>query len=780
MGFTNVVVSLRAPRTTVAIPNDRHWQFFARRALEFLSQTVGGARGTILPLASTGAHPAVIRLVRRYDPDHLIPLMASLTDLEEIHPGVQRLLIDGLEVSPEERWNFIRRAEERGPHLVPLLSEQQVTDARGELNTFVDDDGHPRVHAAHPLQTPDRLLGLAASPAGGAVNFQTGDPLLDLAIGLHRGIAASPTEVRRFAQGDLTRFQLSSAIVPEAACAVPAAKLPAPVDATAIGLSEITMGFRIDRGPLVVLGRTADDFALALAWGHFAGPAVWLPLTRSQTTWLADLGGAVDMARSHGSGPMQVTSVSLANSRCGELMSALWAGRLLRDVEDEPEPWAYVDPLALDPTARTDLRLKERWDQRFSLPTSRDEAGAQSMVTRFPLTSPVDGSRRSQWIVEVVADRAPILPFAGFPSERLLAPEQDRRETFVRASGTGISFESGRWDFVAAGASPYGQIAQPQLRWPSLHEMLDRAAYRSGNGVRTSAPGYLGQLAAGMFGGRPALTTNLHGPAREVLDQFLDTPKGNGPLTAGGIGLHGSVFFTFADLAQRVSIMSEEELRLWLDDQLKLGVIRVGHILECAVCHWLDFYVLADVGSSFSCKRCTAASHLTFERWRTPIDGASWFYDLHPAVTAFLRDHGDVPLLAVQALTHTGMRPVSTEFEFEIVAAHNDKPIAEIDFAFVSRDRLVIGEAKSNGTLDGRNRAERVRDARKLIAAAEILDASEVCYASATAWSQSARQAIRDAATASATHVTIALAENVSTPRGATRTVLADTPAAGK
>jgi hypothetical protein len=576
----------------------------------------------------------------------------------------------------------------------------------------------------------------------------------------------------------LTRYDVSSAIVP-ADRAFPAPQLPTAADATVTGLSEISMGFRRDRGPLVVLGRTADDFALALAWGHFAGPVVWLPVTRSQTTWLAHLGTAVDMARQYGSEPIQVTSVSLSNSRCGELMSALWAARLVRGVDEESDPWVYVDPLALEPTARTDLRLEERWDLRFALPTIRDESGAQSMANRFPLTSPVDGSRHGQWIVDVVADRAPILSFAGFPSERLLAPEQDRWETFVRASGTGISFESGRWDFVAAGASPYGQLAQPQLRWPSLHEMLDGAASRTGNGVRTSAPGYLGRLAAGLFGGRPALTTNLHGPAREVLDQFLDTPKRNGPLTAGGIGLHSSVFVTFADLAQRVSAMNHDELRSWLDDQLKLGVIRVGHILDCEVCHWLDFYVLADVGSTFSCKRCAAANHLTLERWRMPIDGASWFYDLHPAVTTFFRDHGDVPLLAVQALTRTGMRPVSTEFEFEIVAADNDRPIAEIDFAFVSRDRLVIGEAKSNGALDGRNRTERVRDARKLITAADILGASEICYASATTWSQSTREAIRDAATASGTRVTIAIAENVATPTTAIRTVIANPTGAG-
>jgi len=196
MGFTNVAVSLRAPRATVVIPNDRRWPYFARRALEFLSQTRGGARGTILPLGPIGANPAVIRLLRRYDPDHLLPLMASLTDIEEIQPGVQSLLVDGKPVPPMKRLDFIRGAEEHAPHLKPLLSEEQVSDARRELNTFVDDDGHARIYAVHPLPTPDPLLSLA-SPIGGAVNFETGHPLLDLAIGLHRGIAASPTKVQR-------------------------------------------------------------------------------------------------------------------------------------------------------------------------------------------------------------------------------------------------------------------------------------------------------------------------------------------------------------------------------------------------------------------------------------------------------------------------------------------------------------------------------------------------------------------------------------------------------
>lgn len=167
--------------------------------------------------------------------------------------------------------------------------------------------------------------------------------------------------------------------------------------------------------------------------------------------------------------------------------------------------------------------------------------------------------------------------------------------------------------------------------------------------------------------------------------------------------------------------MSEDDLRTWLDNQLRLGGIRVGHLLECEVCEWLDYYVLADVGATFSCKRCAAANHLTLQRWRMPIGGTSRFYDLHPTITRFLRDHGDVPLLAVRAMERFRMRPAVTEFEFEIVVPGKSKPTAEIDFAFVSRDRLVIGEAKSSGTLDGNNRAERVRDARKLVAAAELL-----------------------------------------------------------
>jgi hypothetical protein len=115
------------------------------------------------------------------------------------------------------------------------------------------------------------------------------------------------------------------------------------------------------------------------------------------------------------------------------------------------------------------------------------------------------------------------------------------------------------------------------------------------------------------------------------------------------------------------------------------------------------------------------------------------------------------------------MRPQGIEFEFEIT--DNGKAIAELDFAFMSRGKLIVGEAKSSDDLDGNTKAARVRDARKLITAGEVLGASEVCFASSKTWKQAAKDAVLGASADMGTRLTISLLENVGGSAPATRTV---------
>ena len=140
------------------------------------------------------------------------------------------------------------------------------------------------------------------------------------------------------------------------------------------------------------------------------------------------------------------------------------------------------------------------------------------------------------------------------------------------------------------------------------------------------------------------------------------------------------------------------------------------------------------------------------------MDEPRWYYSLHPTVVQFLNENGDVPILAVRQFA-AARRAFDAEFELEIVKEGESRPSMEIDFAFISRDGLVIGEAKSVSKLDGTNEKERTSDVGKLIDAARIVGAREICFATTKTWGPLALLAIASAVSASQTRVTVSLLE---------------------
>jgi len=364
--------------------------------------------------------------------------------------------------------------------------------------------------------------------------------------------------------------------------------------------------------------------------------------------------------------------------------------------------------------------------------------------------------------------------------DSLVAADQNPHETFVRAGGAGITFESGRWDWVSSGASRFGQLAQPKLRWPGLLNMLKLVAASTGYEVRASHAGKVGRIAADLWQGRDYLTEDLTGMHRQLLDAFVDNKKGNGPIEAGpGITpedqrlmIHGACLAPFNALTRIAgSSMTPPEIRRWLDRRIETGAIRMGLILGCGVCPWVDFYRIDHFGTRFECKRCGSQNALTHERWRTPESAPRWYYDLHPTAREFIDQNGDVPVLAVRQFAGW-QRATDIEFELELVKVGADKPTTEIDFALMTREGLVLGEAKRPGRLDGKSERERIRDAGKLIEAARILAAREICFASATSWTPASRKAIQQAVTNSPSQVTVSLLEKLAEETPTSRTVI--------
>lgn len=770
--FAGLMASLRAPRLAILIPRD-HWAFFARRAIEFLSQTWGGAGGVVVPMTESGdVDAAVYRLLQRYDPDYTATLSLSLADVETLRPGWLPLTENGVAVPDADRWQFIHRAEESGPQFVSYAVEDEaVATLAHKLNCFEESGRAPRLHRVHPGRPAYTPLAPVQPEPDRQVNLESGDELIDLAVGMKAGLSHRPTSARSIRQRSLTRYQIASFLTGDDTYAP-----PSPMEDTRAGLTWIRSGFMADRRPLVVLGSDASDMALAMLWDRMTGRGIWLPVGHRHTTWHSAIGSSLDLARLRGDAAILLTSTSLTEDQCLSRIRRLWGARELIDPSSSSEPWDYVPPTELDLQGRLDLRVDDRWDERFAAPMLVGDDGSFSMATTFPLVAPVRSDGLASWIVEVQWPEQPLHVHPAISGSDLVAADQSRDETHVRASGIGIAFESGRWDFVQAGASPYGQLAQPKLRWPGLLNTLKTAASASGYDVRPSHAGKVGRTAAGLWRGRNALAEDLHGEKRALLEAFISNKRQNGPIDLAPdlhnddrrILVHGACLVPFGALPRIAPSVGISEIRAWLDLLSQTGAVRMGLVLECGTCPWRDFYTVDDFGARFKCKRCGATHAITHERWLDHEVTPRWYYSLHPTIREFLDQNGDVPVLAARQFGAT----TNVEFELELVRSGETRPTAEIDFALVSRNGLVIGEAKRVGTLDGKTEKDRVRDATKLVKTAQTLGAREVCFASAGTWGLAARAAIDQAVVNTASGVTVTILERLATSSPPSRKVI--------
>ncbi len=769
------MASLRAPRVAIAIP-DEDWEYFAFRGMEFFSRTWGGAGGVLLPVSQGRFAPAVARLLRHYDPDYLTTLQVTVGDREALQPGLLPITVDGKTLEGQERKDFLAQTEEHGRQVIAVtIGRDSLTALASDLSTFGDDDGDQRIYSVHPMGSMPSELSAVEGDHAHQILLESGDELVDLAIAIRNGRPISPLEVRRISDGSLSHREVAGLLTRDDAIQV-----GSPFEATRRGLSWISHGF-VRKSPVLVLGRTANDMAIAMLWDRLVGTGIWLPFTGRHKRWHRWLGSAVDWSRLRADRKFVITSASWSEEQCMDFMRRLWAARSMWDPSETEEPWKYVPPEELDSPGRIDLRLNDRWDERFAVPVTISGDGSAEMATTFPLLAPEDLANSPRgWIVDTEWSEHPIHSHPAVRGSDLMASVQDKYETFVRPSGRSISFESGRFDFVASGASKYGQLAQPRLRWPGLMNTLGLAAASSGHRVQSSHAGRTGRLASELWRGRERLADDLAGSRRVLLDALTTTKTKNGPIDKGDgvtnenarLMVSGICVVPLAALERIAdSAVARPGIRSWLDELIEAGAIRMGLVLECAICPWPDFYRIDEVGTHFDCKRCGSRNALAQERWRDPKGEPRWYYSLHPTVTQFLQSNGDVPILAVRQFA-AARRAYDVEFELEILVEGEIRPKVEIDFAFMSRDGLVIGEAKSVGKLDGQNEKERVRDVTKLLDAAEILGAREVCFATTMTWGSESMRAIDIAVGRARRAVTVSILEQLGSSAPAARRVL--------
>ncbi len=718
----------------VLIPTE-HWITHAGTALRFLCSIWGGIGGAVLPVDADGDVPAaLLPALRHFDPDYVTRLGATASEYEEIYPG--RISVPpmegGRERSDTERRHFLRAIS--GP-VVDLVGQAAAMRVASLISPFTEDGGFSRVDVVHPEQQPVRPL-TPVKPVGGICGT-TGEPLIDLSLFARCG--SSPIEARPSQLYDLeglTGWECWRQLFAEDGCPEGASSA---FISTAEDLTEVTTGY-VSRGRArsVVLGDTSADFGLAMLVGRGGVEHIpWLPTAAIRDIDRAAVGSALTQFTSYGRRKLRVMSTSQSAEEAQESLKDLYATRPFKVLQDPGLEVQPVLPGDWRSEGRTIWGVKGAWDVRGTITASVDDAGGAEMLAAPLHQPPFDVAEADRtWIVEHWRLDHQLPSRLAVSGRTLLAAGQNPHETFVRAAEGSIAYESSRWDFVSAGASVYGQLASPRLRWPSLRDTLTVIAMSHGCTLRASDAGRRAAFVISLWGSREMLARDLTGVARELLEAFRPGKKvSNGPYTFG-IARHGVGYVTFSALLAIATSggWTDDELRHWLDERIVSGAVTRGLILGCEACTWVHFYPLEALGQGFKCQRCGAPNRLVQARWRRPEAEPDWYYDVHPNVTQLLQNDGDLPLLAVERYLKAVTRPGPALYEFELVPLETGKPTVEVDFALLDGARLVIGEAKKGRTLDGKNEKEKRRDAAKLANAADWLEADELCLASASTW----------------------------------------------
>ena len=754
------------------------WHFWARVALRACTKMWGGEGFVLVPHHEGKVHPQLIHAVRTYDPDYVVTVERTVRTVELATPGALNFHDGGKALTGEARAEAVTLAGDQpvsnsadetarlavaeacSPHRrrhVDLAESgwdypitQLPTDGAVSgltLLTAITDET-PAVLLSPP-STWGGPLGVMASARCGVVEepIPSVDPELQRGelvrltrwlLDPHHAIRSMPFDL--FWQAGMTMSIDPNSVVTAFA-------------PTSRGVGWIARGFRARGRMLISAGDDADDFAIALIHQRLYGAGIWLPLT----WWTADE-PTKDVVRSvlssavfhhiHRSGEVIVSSTSVEAPVIEEILAALrtpiaWAEDDYDRAVERLTEHVTVDSGSWPRRAIRYLAVDGQFDQDFAIPIVRNDVDDIEMVVACPLlalTQPdLADCDELRWQVDVEFVEAVTPPGRGLDGHTLYANASDAYLTWIRSGRDTVTYESERYDFIAAGTPKSGTLARPRLRAPSLLTWSKLMAEQEGKQIRLSGAGRTVEVLRRLWGDRASLAADFSGPLLPVFRAFTPTDRKNkrafdesdGVVLATGAGEQHlyEAYLTFNGMRNLTASGNTDavELRTLLDGLLQKGVLRRGLILNCAQCGRPAFRSIDEVRQVNQCPRCGAANGLVHERWRKPTEEPYWFYDLHPSVREHLAQNGDVPLQLSQHLRARSRHHVDIA-EVELLNTAGS-PVAEADLIALADGDLITAEAKRPGTL-GAGR-ELGRCVAKRTTFAEVVWADQIIIATA-------------------------------------------------
>ncbi|HUR09272.1 MAG TPA: hypothetical protein VM347_42505, partial [Nonomuraea sp.] len=595
---------------------------------------------------------------------------------------------------------------------------------------------------------------------------------LGAVIASHAGIAAPPSRSgAEPAVTDDVRIALATWLLgfsgaevpndlvwhPGTAVGVDTRTAPTASDRTLTHLTQITSGYPHRQTGLLVVGDTADDFALARLWRLTFGAAYWLPSAlgsmQEHVPWPISLrvkSLARELARSGGS--LALTSTSLSGQQLVETRERFSAANpIIQPPAKDKDALQVLEDgdLLWNQNATVGYAVQGQWDTITTIPVTLDDTSTASMAAPMPppvLTHPdLAHQANLAWHVDVSWRPGRTVRRRGLDSLQLFAEQPTMMPTWTRSSRDGITYQSQRFDFVAAGIRPENRLASVALRDLSLEAWIKAKGLEHGLEARPSEAGRRAMLLAKMLGGRQAFLDLFGGPLLPALRAMLTTSSTTSTVYPDhqGVALSSSEgVLTFAGLCARSPDLPEDDVRERLDAAARAGVVRRGLVLRCATCEQTQFMPLDKLRQRWRCQRCDASNDLDLWAWKAPANEPMWFYDLHPVARHLLAENGDVPALLSRHLFNHKSDPRS-QFDdvAEVVFTKDSTPQVEVDLVTYIDDTITVAECKIAGD-DVTGKKGRNEVSKKCHAAAWLRADTLVFATKADRWTDNSRTTI--------------------------------------
>lgn len=798
--YANATIILRPARVAVLFPAGEHWHAYARLAISVVAKYWGGAGFILVPYQDDGTVASdIIDVVSAYDPDHVVTMPLTAKERERAAPGTFPLRSsDGTPITdPAERVAFLANTPDL-PHIggaaetaraliaencTPLRQAYPGDEHQDQQESITRLDFEVGSRSGWLIQavrepTQSRILAVSESwRSGSALSLAIRTGILPNAqeqdLGRDRTepdeaemirFALAPERWSRRASEDLVAaMNVGEVTSDEEPCFW--------FDEPGGGLTTMRRRWSSEGGAIVI-GESAEDFALAYAYERLLGFGVWLTpemLKDSKLSPTIQSGVRYAGERVHGNAErLTITSSSLNDEELLRLTEVLQADVLdtnpfsvastgeLRKVRKLPDAVEIAKPTLQ--LGLYQLAVEDPFVTSISVPVSTDQDSTVHMRAPTPTPMPNkplvqnEGRVKPYWYVSVDLSETAMPRGRGVPQQFVVPDAQHYLHNSVRSSREGLTFHSQGGGLIPAGSTLSSQLYRPRLKVLGMEPWVQAMVQRAGMEASPSLPGMHARLLARRLGGRSTLVSMVSGPYHPALLAFVPwdrkkpVPRSDEVFPErDGVALGHDPYPKFEALSRALPGIGRRDIIGWIDRLAQADLIRRGFILNCSDCTRPSFVGIDQMGQRFECARCSAVNELTATRWKEDTNEPQGFYDLHPTFRELMATNGDVGLFAAQKLQQGSWEYTDTA-ELEFIGAGVRTRIAEIDLVAHVDGEVVVVEAKSSGRLGTTAREARAA-ARKKIQIAVALRADRVILAtSASRTTNSAADLLREAA----------------------------------